>query len=71
MRRDGRNPFGVDVSPRSNPGLRQPWALGHNRFAVSDNFANRVVTHFANRIVTHFANRIVTHFANCIVTPFR
>ena len=29
-----RNPFRVVTTRRRNPGLKQPWALGRNRFAV-------------------------------------
>jgi len=31
---NGRNPFRVDFMQSCDPGLRQPWALGRNRFAV-------------------------------------
>jgi hypothetical protein len=30
----GRNPFRLDGYLRNFPGLKQPWALGPNRFAV-------------------------------------
>jgi len=30
----GRNPVGVAESSVESPGLKQPWALGRNRFAV-------------------------------------
>ena len=40
-----RNPVGVDWSTPVLPGLKQPWALGRNRFAVSE---QALTLHFAN-----------------------
>ena len=33
--RTGRNPFRVGNTTQLDPELRQPWALGRNRFAVT------------------------------------